>query len=78
MRKSDNIKTQEGKRKFIKDLCNSVRDSLLKKVPELPEDWDGHELRWLIAKVFEDQTSKLPLGRKRAMLNEILVRNLDR
>jgi hypothetical protein len=28
---------------------NRVRNELLAKVPAMPEEWDGQELRWLIA-----------------------------
>lgn len=36
------------KREFIKSLCNRIRDDLVAKVPEMPEEWDGHELRALL------------------------------
>ena len=46
------IQTRAGKRKFIRCFMNSVRNELLAKVPAMPEEWDGHELRWLVADKF--------------------------
>ena len=65
---------------FIRELCDNVRDSLLKR--QYPEDWDGHELRVLIAERFE-QSAQMSLikrepQRKRARdyRNEVLVKAL--
>ena len=34
--------------KFIRDMLNRTRDSLLAKLDSVPESWDGHELRaWI-------------------------------
>lgn len=42
------------KRQFIGELCDNVRDDLLKLVPKMPEEWDGIELRSMIAKRFSE------------------------
>lgn len=34
---------------FIKSILDSVADSLIKNIDIYPEEWDGVELRWLIA-----------------------------
>ena len=47
--------TTAGKRKFVRSLCNSVRDTLIAAVDKLPEDWNGIELRDLLAEAFEAQ-----------------------
>lgn len=69
-----------GKRKFIRELCNNVRDDLLKRVSDMPEEWDGHELRKLIADRFAEvvisDQMKTNRRRIRAYRNECLVRNL--
>jgi hypothetical protein len=45
------------KKKFIKDLTAAVRDNLLAKVKDMPEEWDGHELRQLLADKFAYETT---------------------
>jgi len=40
------------KLKFINDLVDSVKMDIVKKVKDMPEEWDGIELRWLIAEKF--------------------------
>lgn len=39
----------EEKQEFIKSLLHTMEADLLKMVPRMPEEWDGVELRWLIA-----------------------------
>jgi hypothetical protein len=65
------------KKEFIKSLCNSVRDDLLKKVDIMPECWDGLELRLLLAAKFERE-SRFDISRKRksAFQNEVAVKNI--
>lgn len=53
------INTRAGKRRFIRTLCNSVRDELIAKVERMPADWDGHELRELIADTFNFSRTRL-------------------
>lgn len=72
--------TPKEQEAFIRELCDNVRDSLLKR--QYPETWDGHELRVLIAERFE-QSARMSLirrepQRKRARdyRNEVLVRAL--
>lgn len=65
--------------RFITDLMNSMRDTLLGKVARFPEDWDGYELRELI-KDYVAENAPVGTGmnrsRKAAYDNEVLVRNL--
>ena len=39
---------------FIRNLCNGVAQSLTMMISreEIPEEWDGHELRELLADTF--------------------------
>ena len=67
--------TTKEKRIFISDLIESVRNDLMNDVPKMPIDWDGHELRKLIADRFEWQVSDLMksgqrLGEYRRALRE--------
>lgn len=71
--------TKTEKKKFIKSLCDSIRDDLVKKVERMPDEWDGHELRELIADLADrERTSSMTGKRKRDYRNEVLVRNLSR
>ena len=46
------------------------------KAGKTPADWDGHELRQLLADKFAEATSKLVPHRIRAYKNVVLVNNL--
>jgi len=46
----------EGKVKFICNLFDSCRDAILERVKDMPESWDGMELRQYIAEEFARQT----------------------
>ena len=36
---------QQRQREFLTALFDGIRDTLIKKVPQMPAEWDGHELR---------------------------------
>ena len=58
--------TAQEKAKFVCNLCNSLRNDILSAVPDMPEDWDGHELRELIADEFNrERTDCVRKDRKR-------------
>ncbi len=44
------------KLRFINDLTDNVKMDIIKKVKDMPEDWDGIELRWYIAEKFDEAT----------------------
>ena len=73
---------KELKAQFVTDLCNAMRDSILKQIEEgkLPENWDGHELRMLIEyKAIENAArSRRYAGKKRVheFNNTVIVENL--
>lgn len=76
------IKTKAGKRQFIRDLCNAIRNEACAKARQMPKDWDGHELRVYLAEKFED-SARMSLVRAyprsplaKAYRNEMLTRNL--
>lgn len=68
------------KKKFIRELVGAVRDRLLDRVGDVPEEWDGIELRQWIADTFAQQAYSLTMRQDRKRLkafrNECLVRNL--
>lgn len=45
------------KEKFIRSLCDSVRDRTIESIRHMPESWDGIELRWFLSAAFERQTT---------------------
>jgi len=68
------------KRRFIKDLCDNIKSTVVDSISKMPEEWDGIELRQLIADKARESTYILdrPENRKRRReyRNEVLVRNL--
>ncbi len=73
------IPTVKDKKRFINDLIRSVKKSILVKVKEMPDEWDGIELRQFIVDYFEAHTlmRRLLYGHRRANYNNKLrVKNL--
>jgi len=70
--------TLREKKKFIRDLMESVFAEMRAKAASLPEEWDGIELRELLAEKFRRETcpSLMTGRRKRDYRNEVIVRNL--
>jgi hypothetical protein len=69
------------KRAFIDELISNVHRDIVDRIPHMPSEWDGHEIRRYIADKFAD--SAMSLGsdksfarRFREYKNEVLVRNL--
>lgn len=72
---------KRDKKVFIRSLCNSIRDDVLGKVAKMPDGWDGHELRELLASYFDrERTSTMKPargnGRRKDYENEVYIRNL--
>ena len=78
--------TQEEKITFVRELIDNVRDEIIAKVPNMPDEWDGHELRRFIADRFEEANmgllargqvrSRGNSKRLKAYRNEVIVNNL--
>jgi hypothetical protein len=47
--------TKDEKQQFIGDLIATVRASIVARIDEMPEEWDGLELRRYIADKFNDE-----------------------
>lgn len=43
------IMTKREKKRFVRDLIGTIQQSILEEVNQMPEDWDGVELRRRIA-----------------------------
>lgn len=71
------MKKTEQKR-FVKELIANVQKDLLSMLPRVPEDWDGHELRQLIADRFAEAsfTLKENKSRYKAYRNARMTQNI--
>jgi hypothetical protein len=81
MDEGDSVMELEQKIIFVKALVNAVKDEVLAKIDQTPEDWDGHELRQWLADKFADSASMSQMqdkrqSRRRAYENTVIVRNL--
>ena len=57
--------TPEIQRGLIRDLCDNLTRTMLERAQRIPEDWDGYELRQLMADVAAEQF-RIPMPRQRA------------
>jgi hypothetical protein len=68
------------KRRFIEDLCDSIKQSVVDSISKMPEEWNGVELRELIADKARYSAYLLQQKNNRKRLksyrNEVLVRGL--
>ena len=63
---------KEDQKKLLAILCTRVRDRLLSKADEWPEEWDGHDIRELAYEAFRFERTR----RKRDFWNTVLINNL--
>jgi len=49
--------TRDEKLRFIRAMCNEVRNIALEAVEFMPDEWDGHELRQYLADKFACEVS---------------------
>lgn len=69
--------THKEQEEFVFGFCNNIRNSVIQNINRHPEEWNGLELRQLLANKFADAAYvKMDRKRKRAFNNEVLVRNL--
>lgn len=67
---------KEKQREVINAICLNMRDYVLSKVVHMPDDWDGHEIREYLARLFERErttamTDKRDRWRRRRFLREV-------
>ena len=76
--------TKDEKILFIAKLTGSICNELAAKIRDgrIPEEWDGHELRELLAEKFAAETSSVLKNKRsaryKAYRNTVLTNNLDR
>ncbi len=70
--------TSEDQIKFINDLTENVLKDIIGEVGrKIPENWDGIELRWLLAEKFAAQTfHSLSPTRYKEYENNVIVNNI--
>ena len=76
--------TREDQESFVRDLCCSIANEVTKKIAtgQIPEEWDGHELRVLLAEKFKDSATMSTIvkeprrARARNYRNIVLTNNL--
>ncbi len=74
--------TLTQKKRFVKELIENIHSELKEKMPRVPEEWDGHELRVWIADRFEEAAKMSCIredkrgSRRREYKNDVLVMNL--
>jgi hypothetical protein len=56
---------REEQVEFVNNLIDNIKDDILLVIHKAPAEWDGLELRELIADWFCESTSRRALGRKR-------------
>lgn len=68
---------KRDKKRFISEMCRGLRIDMLARVDHMPEDWDGHELRELLADLAREYyATPLKGSRKREYNNARLVQNI--
>jgi len=73
---------KQEQEQFVRELTGNVLAEVLAKSVQWPDDWDGHELRQLLADAFaasscmSDAMKDKRAARRRAYENTVLVENL--
>ena len=70
--------TKTEKKRFMKELTKNTLNAMIAKIDNIPEEWDGHELRELFSDHAQQSSYSLrqQKARYRNYKNETLVRNL--
>ncbi len=71
--------TKHEKKRFVRDLARAVERQIIDDIAtnKVPEDWDGHDLRQLLADRFAHEAGR-PMDRARlkSYRNDCLIHNL--
>lgn len=57
--------TRKEQERFVKELIANVQADLVSRVADVPEEWDGHELRQWIADRFQLASFTLKENKRR-------------
>jgi hypothetical protein len=66
----------ENQKMIVRTLCASIEAQVCNAIEnaDIPNTWDGIELRAYLAFLFERETTKMDLKRKRSYRNDIATR----
>lgn len=66
---------KEAKKVFVRNLVEEVQNNILELIDKghLPDSWDGHELRLLLAEKFKHETTSLMSGKRLKDYNKVAV-----
>lgn len=73
---------RDEQKKFVKNLCQGMTDTIVTEIDngKIPEDWDGFELRELIATIAKRNSAFIHKKRCRGLLmkfnNTVIVNDL--
>jgi hypothetical protein len=62
---SEKMEKIEHDRIMVTNLCNNIRNGVLACIPHVPDTWDGHEYRQLLADLFAAEVFKHTMRGKR-------------
>ena len=70
--------SKKEKLKFVRDLTRTIRDRILDDITgeRVPKDWNGIELRQLLADKFSQSTFKMSRPYMAKYKNDVLIYNL--
>jgi hypothetical protein len=65
---------------FVSSMCSSIREEIQQHIIQdrIPDEWDGHELRQLLAEKFQWETvmTDKRSRRYREYKNDVITKNL--
>jgi hypothetical protein len=70
---------QDEKDALVQSIVDDLKLSILSRIPKMPEDWDGHELRQFIADYYQANYiwgTQMTGKRRKDYKNTCLVDNL--
>lgn len=69
--------TREQQEEYVRSLCQQQQKYMLERLPRVPENWDGIELRnWFVRVAEEGYKFKMDRRRTADFNNTIIVQNL--
>lgn len=64
------------KKAFIETICDRVRDEIIEKIPKMPEEWNGFQLRELVGEMFQREKMNMSRRQRRDYHNDCYMYNL--
>lgn len=71
---ADRINTVEGKKVLVEAIVRRVKEEVLADVEKLPDDWNGHHLRVMLAEAFRQETNFNGCNRARRQIKNSAVK----